>query len=46
MPESDFSRPFISGYGFSCDWKIHADFAQHLIHIARDTHIDDTLPGC
>ena len=27
------------------DWRIHADFAQHLIHIARDIHADDTLPG-
>ena len=27
------------------DWKIYADFAQHLIHIARNIHADDTLPG-
>lgn len=27
------------------DWKIHADFAQHLIHVARDAHADDALPG-
>lgn len=27
------------------DWRIHADFAQHLIHVARSLHAGDTLPG-
>ncbi len=27
------------------DWKIHADFAQHPVHVARDAHADDALPG-
>ena len=26
-------------------WQIYADFAQHLIHAARNLHADDGLPG-
>ena len=26
-------------------WQIYADFAQHLIHAARNLHVDDNLPG-
>ena len=27
------------------EWQIYADFAQHLIHAARNLHVDDHLPG-
>jgi len=27
------------------DWRIYADFAQHLIRMARELYTDDTLPG-
>ena len=27
------------------DWRIYADFAQHLIGIARELYIDEALPG-
>ena len=27
------------------DWRIYADFAQHLIAMARELYIDDSLPG-
>ncbi len=27
------------------DWRIYADFAQHLIAMARELYIDDPLPG-
>ncbi len=27
------------------DWRIHADFAQRPVHVARDAHADDALPG-
>ena len=27
------------------DWRIYADFAQHLIGMARDLYAGDTLPG-
>ena len=27
------------------DWRIQADFAQHLIATARDLHVNDALPG-
>src|ERR1700681_1445160 len=27
------------------DWRIYADFAQHLIGIARELYIEETLPG-
>jgi hypothetical protein len=27
------------------DWRIYADFAQHLIGVARELYVDDALPG-
>ena len=39
------SRNTLANANQARDWKIYADFAQYLIHIARDIHTDDTLPG-
>ncbi len=39
------SRNTLANANQARDWKIYADFAQYLIHIARDIHADDTLPG-
>ena len=39
------SRNNLANANQARDWRIHADFAQHLIHIARGIHADDTLPG-
>ena len=39
------SRNTLANANQARDWKIHADFAQHLIHVARNAHVDDTLPG-
>ena len=39
------SRNNLANANQTRDWRIHADFAQHLIHIARGIHADDALPG-
>ena len=39
------SRNNLANANQARDWRIHADFAQHLIHIARGIHADDALPG-
>ncbi len=39
------SRNNLANANQARDWRLHADFAQHLIHIARGIHADDTLPG-
>ena len=38
------SRNSLANANQARDWRIHADFAQHLIHIARGIHADDALP--
>ncbi len=39
------SRNNLANANQARDWRLHADFAQHLIHIARGIHAGDTLPG-
>ena len=39
------SRNTLANANHARDWKIHADFAQRLIHVARDAHPDNALPG-
>ena len=39
------SRNNLSNANESRDWRIYADFAQHLIQVARSLHANDVLPG-
>jgi hypothetical protein len=39
------ARNTISNANAVRDWRIYADFAQHLIGMARDLYAGDTLPG-
>ena len=39
------SRNTMANANAERDWRIYADFAQHLIRIARELYIDETLPG-
>ena len=38
------SRNTLANANRARDWRIHADFAQHPVHLARDTHAGDALP--
>jgi hypothetical protein len=38
------SRNTMSNANAERDWRIYADFAQHLIHMARELYADETLP--
>ena len=39
------SRNALANANQARGWRIHADFAQHLIHVARGLHAADTRPG-
>jgi hypothetical protein len=39
------SRNTMANANAERDWRIHADFAQHLIRIARELYTDEVLPG-
>lgn len=41
MGISSVSRNTLSNANMNRDWRIYADLAQHLIHIARDLYHDD-----
>ena len=39
------SRNTMANANAERDWRIYADFAQHLIRMARELYADETLPG-
>jgi len=39
------SRNTMANANAERDWRIYADFAQHLIRMARELYIDEALPG-
>ncbi len=39
------SRNTMANANAERDWRIYADFAQHLIRMARELYVDETLPG-